>query len=176
MAMKYGFFNAVQQSDGTYDRSYDAEFFTRLIGATMYQGVPSDAFVVSAGTGLNVTVSNGYGIVGGVFFYDDDATALTCSSASGTRTDLVVARLNSSARTVELEISQDAESPESNEIALAQVTVSGSTITNIVNLHSYYNYGAICGYADNSGKIDGRSVYIQSERPTAPSTGDLWFW
>lgn len=175
MAMKYGFFNGVEQSDGSYDRTYDAEFFTRLIGATMYQGVPADAFVVSAGTGLNVTVSSGYGIVGGVFFYDDDVTTLTCSSASGTCTDLVVARLNASARTVELAVKQSTEL-SSNEIALAQITVSGSTITGIVNLHGYYNYGAICSHADNAGKIDGHSVYIQSAQPTTPNTGDLWFW
>lgn len=176
MAMKYGFFNGVEQSDGTYDRSYDAEFFTRLIGAIMYQGIPSDAFVVSAGAGLNLNVSSGYGFICGAFFYDDNAATLTCASASSTRSDLVVVRYNASARTVELAISQGTESPASNEIALAQVTVSGSAITDIVDLHSYYNYGAVCGYADNAGTIDGHSVYIQSDQPTAPSTGDLWLW
>lgn len=175
MAMKYGFFNGVQQSDGSYDRIYDAEFFNRLLSAAFYAGVPSDAFVVTAGSGLNLTVSSGCGFVGGVFFYDDDTTTLACSSASSTRTDLVVARLNASARTVELAVKQSTKL-SSNELALAMVTVSGSAITNIVDLHSYYNYGAVCGYADNAGTIDGHSVYIQSDQPTAPNTGDLWFW
>ena len=173
MAMKYGFFNGIQQADGSYDRAYDAEFFTRLLSSIIYQGVPSDAFNVTAGGGLNLNVSSGYGFVGGVFFYDDEATTLYCSSASATRTDFVVARLNTSGRTVELAITQ---SPAANDVALAQVTVSGSTITDITQLHNYYNYGAICGYADNAGTIDGHAVYVQSAQPTSPSTGDLWFW
>lgn len=176
MAMKYGFFNGVEQSDGNYDRTYDAEFFTRLIAAAFYTGVPSDAFIVTASSGLALNVSSGYGFIGGAFFYDDDATVLTCSSASSVRTDLVVVRYNAAARTVELAISQGAENAEFNEIALAQVTVSGSAITSITNLHSYYNYGAICGYADNAATLDGRSVYVQSTQPTSPSAGDLWFW
>lgn len=175
MAMKYGFFNAMQQSDGSYDRTYDAEFFTKLLSSTFYSAVPANAFVVSAGSGLTLGIGSGYGFINGVFFYNDSASTLTCSSASGTRTDLVVARLNVSSRTVSLAISQSTTTAASNEVALAKITVSGSNITKVENLRNAY-YGAICTIAYDANKIDGHAVYVQSAQPTSPSAGDLWFW
>lgn len=132
--MKYGFFNAVQRSDGSYDREYDADFFTQLLSTAFYSAVPPDSFKVSAGTGLNLNISAGRGFVNGVFFYDNNASTLTCSSASGTRTDLVVARLNKSERTVSLTVKQNTTEAADNEVALANVTITGSSIKSVVNI------------------------------------------
>lgn len=163
MAMKYGFFNAVQQSDGTYDRSYDAEFFTRLLSTAFYNAVPANAFTVSAGTGLMLNISSGSGFINGVFFYDDDTTSLTCSSASGTRTDLVVARLNASARMVELAVSEGTTTVASNEIALAQVTVSGSSVSAVANIT-----------ASRVSRIIPHITYGTAEPPDSGNDGEIY--
>lgn len=163
MAMKYGFFNAIQQSDGSYDRTYDAEFFTRLLSTAFYNAVPTNAFTVSAGSGLTLNISSGSGFVGGVFFYDDDTTSLICSSASGTRTDLIVARLNASARTVELAVSEGTTTVASNEIALAQVTVSGATVSAVANIT-----------ASRVSRIIPRITYGTGDPPSSGNDGDIY--
>ena len=39
MAITYGFFNAIKQSDGTYDRTYNADQMS-----TYFEGLVSDGF------------------------------------------------------------------------------------------------------------------------------------
>lgn len=135
MAMKYGFFNAVQQSDGSYDREYDAAFFTELLNTNHYNAVTEGSFMVSADSGLTLSVGSGRGFVNGVFFYDNSPSTLTCTSASGTRTDLVVAALNTAARTVGLTVKVGTTSAAENEVALATVTVTGATVTDVSNIN-----------------------------------------
>ena len=171
MAMQYGFFNAVENS-GAYDREYDAEFFTALLAAVTRSATLPGSFSVSVGSGLTVNVGSGKGFIDGVFFYDENTTTLTCTSASGTRTDLVVAKLNAAARTVTLEIKTGTATPASGEIAIAKLTVTGSSVTAVQNL-STTAYGAICGSA---ATIDGHAVYVQQSQPSAPQAGDLWIW
>lgn len=175
MAMLSGLFNSVKKTDGSYDRTYDAEFFKQLLGQLCYQGVSNDGFEVTANGGLTLTVSPGCGIIGGIFFYNKSSTTLFCAASSSTRTELVVARLNEAERTVTLAVSQ-ADTPNANEIALAQITVSGSAVTNVADTRSCYNFGAVCSHAFDSDKVDGHSIYVQQSQPTFPSTGDLWFW
>ena len=133
MAMQYGFFDAVE-SNGSYDRVYGAAFFTHFINAYFCSAVPDGCFTVTKNSGLTLNVGSGHGIVGGVFFYDDSASTLTCASATGTRDDLVVARLNAAARTVTLEVKQNTSSAADNEVALAIVTVNGSTVTQVTQI------------------------------------------
>lgn len=128
MAMQYGFFDAVQQANGSYDRVHSAEFFTRLLGAVFYDYIPSGEFKVTAGSGLTLNVGSGHGWVSGVFFYDDEPTVLTASATSGTRNDIVVARLDKTARTITLAIREGSATAAKDEVTIAKITVVGSTI------------------------------------------------
>ena len=62
MAITYGFFNAIKQSDGTYDRTYNADqmstYFEGLVSDGVYESV-DDAMQVLAGTGMQVQVGAG---------------------------------------------------------------------------------------------------------------------
>ena len=167
MAMNSGFFNSVE-NNGTYDREYGADFFTALLKATFKNGITPGSFVASAGSGLTVNLTAGKGFVDGVFFYDDSDSTVTCTSASGTRTDLIVAKLNAAARTVTLEVMEGTEEVSSGEVAIAKATVTGSTITSISN---YARINCL-----NTGASDLPGIYVQQAQPSSPSVGDLWFW
>lgn len=172
MALQSGFFDAVE-SDGAYDREYGTEFLTELLKAGFRSGVTPGSFVLSIGTGLTVNVSSGRGFFGGYFFYDTNASTLTCTSATGTRTDLAVIKVNTASRTVTIDVKQNASAAGAGELALAKITVTGSEVTAVENLADGRNYGAKCGSA---ATVDGHAIFIQQSAPSNPSTGDLWFW
>lgn len=132
MAMNSGFFNAVE-NNGSYDREYGAAFFTALMKATFKNGITPGSFAASVGDGLTVNLTAGKGFVDGVFFYDDSDSTVTCTSASGTRTDLIVAKLNTAARTVTLEVKAGTTTVATGEVAVATVTVTGSAVTAVSN-------------------------------------------
>lgn len=167
MALQSGFFDAAE-SGGTYDREYGADFFTELMKSTFKNGVMTDSFVASIGDGLTVHLSAGKGFVDGVFFYDDSASTVTCTAATGMRTDLIIAKLNAAARTVTLEVKEGTEEVSSGEVAIAKATVTGSTITSISN---YARINCL-----NTGASDLPGIYVQQAQPSSPATGDLWFW
>lgn len=165
MALQYGFFDAVENS-GAYDREYSAGFFSALMKATYKNGIMADSFIASVGTGLSVNLTAGNGFVNGVFFYDDAASTVTCTSASGTRTDLIVARLNTAARTVSLEVKAGTATVADNEVAIASVTVNGSAVTSVSN------------YARTNCLDTGLTVPNISYGTAAPSggsSGDIYF-
>ena len=162
MALKYGFFNAVEQADGSYDREYDASFFTHFINDYFCSAVPAGCFKVSKGSGLTLNISSGYGVINGVYFYDDSATTLSCASATGTRNDLVVAKLNSTAKAVELIVKEGTRAASDNEVALADVTVAGSTITSVSNIEHTQIVRNI------------RNITIGTAEPSGGSDGDIY--
>ena len=49
MAITYGFFNAIKQSDGTYDRMYNADQMS-----TYFEGLISDGIYESVDDGMQV--------------------------------------------------------------------------------------------------------------------------
>lgn len=163
MAMQYGFFDAVE-SNGSYDRVYGAAFFTHFINAYFCSAVPDGCFTVTKTSGLTLNVGSGHGIVGGVFFYDDSASTLSVTPATGTRNDLVVARLNAAARTVTLEVKQNTSSAADNEVALAIITVNGSTVTQVTQV----SYSQILRGAVGSGNS---APSGSSPSGTSPSSG-----
>lgn len=171
MAMNSGFFNAVE-NNGAYDREYGAAFFTALMKATFKNGITPGSFVASVGSGLTVNLTAGKGFVDGVFFYDDSASTVTCTSASGTRNDLIVAKLNAAARTVTLEVKAGTTTAAAGEVAIATVSVNGSTVTAVQNV-TPTDYGAVCG---NAERVGGHKIYVQQAQPSSPAAGDLWLW
>ena len=170
MALEYGFFNAVENS-GTYDREVGQVFFTELLKAVLKTGISANSFIASAGTGLTVNLTSGRGAIDGVFFYDTSASTVTLTAATGTRTDLIVAKLNVTARTVTLEVKAGTTTAAAGEVAIAAVTVTGSAVTAVSN------YARInCLNIDIPTIPDIPGIYVQQAQPSSPATGDLWFW
>lgn len=105
MAVTYGFFNAIQQEDGTYDRVYNAdqmsEQFEGLISDGVYESV-GDAMIVEASSGMQVQVKSGRMMIGSKWLKNDAAELLTINAAHVTlnRYTAVVVRLDLQARTI----------------------------------------------------------------------------
>ena len=177
MALKYGFFNAVEQSDGSYDREYDAAFFTHFLNDYFCSAIPAGCFEASKGNGLTLNISSGHGIVNGVYFYDDSATTFTCAAATGTRNDLLVARLNATARTVELVVKQGTTSADDNEVAIANITVTDSAVTAVSNISYTQIFRYASGTTSNTGTSsdsgNSSSGGTSSESTTKTSNGVL---
>ena len=53
MAITYGFFNAIKQSDGTYDRMYNADQMS-----TYFEGLISDGIYESVDDGMQVLAAS----------------------------------------------------------------------------------------------------------------------
>lgn len=105
MAVTYGFFNAIQQEDGTYDRMYNAdqmsEQFEGLISDGVYESV-GDAMIVEASSGMQVQVKSGRMMIDSKWVKNDAAELLTINAAHVTlnRYTAVVVRLDLQARTI----------------------------------------------------------------------------
>lgn len=109
MALEYGFFNAVKQTDGTYDRVYNAEqmsrYFSGLVSPGVYESV-GGGLQVRAGTGMTVQVQTGRAILGdNCQWLDNDAVLdITLSAAHVTlnRYTAIVMRLDYTNRNISI--------------------------------------------------------------------------
>lgn len=113
MAITYGFFNAIKQSDGTYDRVYNADqmstYFEGLVSDGVYESVDA-AMQVLAGTGMQVQVGAGRAIIDSKWLKNTAAYPLTINAAHVTlnRYTAIVIRLDLSARTISV-VTKDGE-------------------------------------------------------------------
>jgi hypothetical protein len=99
MTTTTGFFDAVRQ--------YSAQEFARVLRAATSPGVVQgigNAFAVTAGPGLGVTIDTGFVTILGDWLYTDSTTAIALLAADLTnpRIDRIIARLTISTKTVEL--------------------------------------------------------------------------
>ena len=109
MALEYGFFNAVKQTDGTYDRVYNAEqmsrYFNGLVSPGVYESV-GGGLQVRAGTGMTVQVQTGRAILGdNCQWLDNDAVLdITLNAAHVTlnRYTAIVMRLDYTNRNISI--------------------------------------------------------------------------
>lgn len=105
MAITYGFFNAIKQSDGTYDRTYNADqmstYFEGLVSDGVYVNV-GGAMQVVANTGMQVQVKSGRMIIDSKWLKNDAALPLTINTSHVTlnRYTAIVARLDFTTRTI----------------------------------------------------------------------------
>lgn len=117
MAITYGFFNALQQSDGTYDRVYNSDqisnMFEGLISDGVYESV-GNALIVKASSGLTVQVGTGRMIIGGKWLKNDATTDITLAASHLTlnRWSAIVCRLDATNRV--MTIVEKAGSPATN--------------------------------------------------------------
>ena len=105
MAITCGFFNAIKDSRGNYDRTYNADqmstYFEGLVSDGVYESV-GDALQVVAGSGMEVQVKSGRALIGSKWLKNDSTYAITLKASHVTlnRYTAIVARLDTSARTI----------------------------------------------------------------------------
>lgn len=99
MAEKSGFFNALKNESGNYDRKYGAKDFTSLFAAFIRDGVRrsgDDDLKVTANGGLNLKINVGYAVCGGNWYHNDaefvDFSVPTPPSGDMARIDRIVLR------------------------------------------------------------------------------------
>lgn len=111
MTIKSYFFNAVQNTDGSYDRTYNAEDFTSYLDLIVGSGVfpnPTTQLQVQASTGMQVIVKAGTGWINGYKMVSNADTPYTVANADVLldRIDRVVFYVDYSARTMGIDIIQ----------------------------------------------------------------------
>ena len=192
MSYTSGFFDAVDQGDGNYDRVYSAATFAHYFSLLVKNGVfpdPSTGMQVKASTNpdMHVSVQPGSGWVNGYYITvpDDSPEQLTVPTAnpSLSRIDSVIMGLNYVQREIQLYIKSGAISAspsavtlqrDSNlyEMELAQITVSAgmasisqSSITDMRSNTS--RCGIVAGTID---QIDTTDLFAQYD-----SAFQTWF-
>lgn len=179
MAITYGFFNAIKQSNGTYDRVYNADqmstYFEGLVSDGVYESV-DDAMQVLAGTGMQVQVGAGRAIIDSKWLKNTAAYPLTINAAHVTlnRYTAIVIRLDLSARTISI-VTKDGENATApikptmtnsetvKEICLAYVYV-GRDVTTITqaNIEDTRPDNNVCGWVTGIvQQVDTSKLFLQ---------------
>ena len=101
MALQYGFFNAVKQQDGSYDRKYNALDYSRNMGAFISTGVRrsqlNDFKPTFTNSNNNIKFNIGYAWIDGHWAYNDSDYQVDVEAqpvGDNNRRDIVVLRLN----------------------------------------------------------------------------------
>lgn len=179
MAITYGFFNAIKQSDGTYDRVYNADqmstYFEGLVSDGVYESV-DDGMQVLAGTGMQVQVGAGRAIIDSKWLKNTAAYPLTINAAHVTlnRYTAIVIRLDLSARTISI-VTKDGEnatapikptmtnSETTKEMCLAYVYVGrGVTAITQANIEDTRPDNNVCGWVTGIvQQVDTSKLFLQ---------------
>lgn len=179
MAITYGFFNAIKQSDGTYDRVYNADqmstYFEGLVSDGVYESV-DDAMQVLAGTGMEVQVGAGRAIIDSKWLKNTAAYPLTINAAHVTlnRYTAIVIRLDLSARTISI-VTKDGENATApikpaitnsetvKEMCLAYVYVGrGVTAITQANIEDTRPDNNVCGWVTGIvQQVDTSKLFLQ---------------
>lgn len=169
MAITYGFFNSV---DG--DRKYNAEqmstYFDGLVSDGIFQSV-GKKFSVTAGAGLTVNVDTGRALIECHWLKNDNVLPISLDSADvqNDRKDLIVIKLDYSARTMGVEYISGAESVKNTEtvkyLTLAKITVpAGATSITQANIKDYRG-SALCPWVTGLVKqVDTADLFSQYEK------------
>lgn len=114
VAINSYFFDAVQQSDGTYDRVYNSEDVTSYLDKIVGNGVflnPSTNLQVTAGSGMSVNVAAGQGWINGHKMINTATVSLPVASSDVLlgRIDCVIFYVDFSKRDMGIEIKEGAK-------------------------------------------------------------------
>lgn len=169
MAITYGFFNSV---DG--DRKYNAEqmstYFDGLVSDGIFQSV-GKKFSVTAGAGLTVNIDTGRALIECHWLKNDNVLTISLDSADvqNDRKDLIVIKLDYSARTMGIEYINGAESVKNTEtvkyLTLAKITVpAGATTITQANIKDIRG-SALCPWVTGLVKqVDTSDLFSQYEK------------
>lgn len=141
MAETSGFFEAqLDEISGEYDREYYASQFAQYFSLFIHNGVfgnPTNQLKVTAGTGLNIVVAEGWAFINGHWYHNDSnkTIAISPNTSSQDRVDSVVCRLDVVNRVISaivIETSEITRDSAYYDLKLAEVNVAVGT-TAIVN-------------------------------------------
>lgn len=182
MALTYGFFDAVYDSDtGTYDRTYTAEQMSLYFKGLVSDGVIANVgnmMAVTPGTGMTVQVGTGRMFIDSRWLQNSSALSISISAAHATlaRKDIIVARLDYSGRAIGIiaKTGTAAASPaapgivrnsEYFEMELAEIYVSaGATAITAANITDKRADTSVCGYVTGLvEQIDTTDMWAQLE-------------
>lgn len=167
MAEHFSFFDPVQLPDGTYDREYNAEKFTKYFGVLVTTGVmkgEGNMLAVSvSGSNMVTKINTGVAFVEAKYYENDSFKELThdTESLGNSRIDRIVIRmdLSTEARYVRVFIKKGVPStnpvpptltqtPNLYEISLAQVkVVGGQTFISVDAVMDERGKDVICPWA-----------------------------
>lgn len=179
MAITYGFFNAIKQSDGTYDRVYNADqisaYFEGLVSDGVYESV-DDAMQVLVSTGMQVQVGTGRAIIDSKWIKNTAAYPLIINAAHVTlnRYTAIIIRLDLSARTIVI-TTKDGENATTpvkpvitnsetiKELCLAYVYVGrGVTAITQANIEDTRPDNNVCGWVTSIvQQVDTSKLFLQ---------------
>lgn len=179
MAITYGFFNAIKQSDGTYDRVYNSDqisnMFEGLISDGVFESV-DDAMIVKAKSGMTIEVGAGRATVGSKWIKNDAKLDITLQASHLTlnRYSAIVIRADYQNRTIEIveKVGTAATSPTKPAIEKSQTIeekclayiyvgkgVAAITQANITDTRTDSN---ICGFVTGVVKqVDTSELFLQ---------------
>lgn len=180
MAITYGFYNAVKGTDGTYDRTYNAEqisnMFEGLLTSGVYESV-GDAMIVKAKTGMTITVGEGRAVMSsGKWIKNDSLLQISLADAHLTlsRYSAIVIRENKQSRTITIVEKEGAAAtaPEKpvmtnnslyEEKCLAYVYVgAGATTISQMNIQDVRANTSLCGWVTGLvEQVDVGDLFLQ---------------
>lgn len=175
MAEHSGFFNAIE-SEGSYDRVYDASDFASIISMLVTDGVfidPANQLKVTAKSGLILNIKAGRAFIDGYWYVLDEDMQITLSpnSTAYARKDVICCTLNKTQRKISCIKREGVSSTlpindgSTHDLVLAEIAVGVgvATITdaNITDRRPYDNY---CGFVKGAVEtIDTSDLFTQFE-------------
>lgn len=170
MALTYGFFDAVYDSDaGTYDRTYTAEQMSLYFKGLVSDGVIANVgnmMAVTPGTGMTVQVGTGRMFIDSRWLQNSSTLSISISAAHATlaRKDIIVARLDYSNRLISIVAKNGTPAARPSaptvqrdgtyfEMKLAEIYINaGATSIAAANITDTRQNENVCGYV--TGLVD----------------------
>lgn len=194
MAITYGFWNALKQSDGTYDRVYNSdqisEMFEGLLSDGVFESV-GDALIVKEKSGLTVEIGTGRAWIGDRWMKNDAKLDITLAAAHLTlnRWSAIVIKADYSNRviTIEEKAGTPATSPTKptmtyndsiKEKCLAYIYV-GKGVTSITqtNITDCRADTSICGWVTGVIKqVDTSQLFLQYQTAYEQQLANMQAW
>lgn len=179
MAITYGFFNAIKGSDGSYDRTYNADqmstYFEGLVSDGVYESVDGGMQVV-ASSGMQVQVKSGRMLINSKWIKNDAAYPIAINAAHVTlnRYTAIVVRLDLSARTISI-VAKDGDNATTptkptmtnsqtvKEMCLAYIYVGrGVTSISQANIEDTRPDNNVCGWVTGIvQQVDTSKLFLQ---------------
>jgi hypothetical protein len=181
MSESSGFFNAVADSGGNYDRTYAAEFFADYFNSFVTNGVfpnPSTNLqVLAVGTDMRVYVSTGKAWINGYYYKNSASLYFTLGTADGSsnRIDRLVLRYDIANRKISAVVKSSGyattptapalqQDSDYYELAIADVYV-GAGVTEITQsvITDQRSNTALCGWVNSLIQVDTTTLFTQYE-------------
>lgn len=173
MAETFGFYDAEELIDGSYDREYVAQqwadYFKLFIGTGVFAS-PTNQLKVVAGEGMNIVVKEGWAFIEGRWYHNDSDLVLAVqpNTTASTITSGVFIQADSSDRVIKAVVATGRTTPDREsplyELELAQIQLATGTtaITNAM-ITDMRTDESVCGFVKGllEGVIPTADLFLQ---------------